>query len=202
MRRPLLRRRPRRTGPRAFTLLEVMIALVITGLVTSIGYATLTSGFDVQRRTAEVRDRVTHQAAAREFLRDALRHAVEGATAGEGWQLATDPTGRTARFAFLTRGIGSRRGASGQWQVVLSARDSVLWLMATSLEASLPPIAFPVADATAMRVTAMSVSDRRWQAGWSDGTRLPSAIAVELLDAADAPIGPPIIARRHALESW
>lgn len=185
-----------------FTLLEVMLALVITGLVTSIGYATLTSGFDVQRRTSEVRERVTAHAAAREFLRDALRHSVDGARSGAGWQLPTDATGRTTRFAFLTRGIGQRRGASGQWQVELSTRDATLWLVATSLDAPLPPIAFPIPEAAALRVTAMGVSDRQWQPGWTDATRLPVAISVELLDAADAPIGPAVIARRQPVEGW
>jgi prepilin-type N-terminal cleavage/methylation domain-containing protein len=187
---------------RGFTLVEVMIALVITGLVTGIGYATLTSGFDVQRRTADVRDQVTQQRAAREFLQDALRHSVDAAARGAGWQLATDSTGRTTRFAFLTRGIGARRGASGLWQVEISARDRTLWLVATSLEAPLPPLAFPLPDAAALRVTAMGVSERRWQPGWSDATRLPTAVAVEWLDATDAPIGPAIIARRQPLEGW
>ena len=68
---------------RAFTLIEVLLALVITGLVVTLAYGTAQAGFDTQARLAEYRVVGESDAVVRSLLSDALRHAVDGVRGGE-----------------------------------------------------------------------------------------------------------------------
>lgn len=182
---------------RGFTLLEVMVALVVTSLVVWLGYATLASAMDTQARTASVREDATARAATQGLLHDALRHAVEGlAPDTEGWRLVRGSTGTTARLAFVTRGIVPPLGASGRWQVVVEPVASGLGVIATSLDAALPPLALRVPDAAAMQVLVRGASDGAWRDQWDDATRLPTAISIRWLDARGTTIGAPLVARR------
>ncbi|MCU0624789.1 MAG: prepilin-type N-terminal cleavage/methylation domain-containing protein [Gemmatimonadaceae bacterium] len=182
---------------RGFTLLEVMVALVVTSLVVWLGYATLASAMDTQARTAVVRDDATARAATRALLHDALRHAVDGLSPdAEGWRLEPAGDGTTRRLAFVTRGIVPPFGASGRWQVVVEPVASGLAMLATSLDAPLPPLAVRLPDAASMQVLARGPGDAAWRDRWDDASRLPTAINVQWRDASGRPVGTPIVARR------
>mgnify|MGYP001810169263 CR=1 FL=1 len=186
-------RRPMRRG---MTLLEVMVALLVTALVVGLGYATLGSAMDTQDRTSAVRDAATSQAAARALLTDALRHVVDGrAIDSEGWHATPATDGTTARLAFVSRGLVSPLGASGRWQVVVAPHEGALWLSAESLDAAAPRLAVRLPNTTAMRLRFRSRTDAGWVSRWDDATRVPLAIEVQWLDAAGQPVGAPFVAR-------
>lgn len=65
-------RRGRRSG---FTLLEVMVAIVVTSIVVVVAYAMAQAGLDARSRIASRLRDVQGSRTARDILRDALRNA-------------------------------------------------------------------------------------------------------------------------------
>src|SRR5215217_2367455 len=68
---------PSMTTRAGFTLIELMVATVVTGLVTSLAYAAVSAGFDTSDRIEQYHTTVEAQAIVRELLLDALRHPTE-----------------------------------------------------------------------------------------------------------------------------
>jgi general secretion pathway protein J len=184
----------RRSG-RGFTLLEVMVALLVTSLVVLLAYATLSAATDTEARVARAHAVARHEAAARALLADALRHAVaEARRDGRTWALESDDAGSTRRFSFVTRGVQVPHGASGRWFVTLYASARDIRLSAVSLddasptlETSLPGVRFSV--------RCFDRAAGAWRDTWPDITRLPDAIDVTLSDSAGRAVGPPVVAR-------
>ncbi len=66
---------PARARPVGFTLLEVMVAFMLTGLVVVVAYAAAQAGIDARTRVTTGLHAVQSSRAAREMLRDALHNA-------------------------------------------------------------------------------------------------------------------------------
>lgn len=184
------------TARRGFTLLEVMVALLVTSLVVGLGYATLASAMDTQSRTADVRRAATTRAAAQALLGDALRHAVEGEAPGaQGWQVTRDASGGVAQWSFVTRGLVPPLGASGRWQVRVTATDARVRIAAVSLDEPAAPLFFDVPDVAGLSVAFRAIGEDAWRDTWDDRTRLPQGMVVTWRDGSDRAIGAPLVVR-------
>ncbi len=169
---------------RGFTLIEVMIALVIGGVVVVLAYSTLRAGLDVEDRVAAARDADESTTALRALLTDAIRHAVAGdARDMKGLHTESDGTGRATRLSFISRGITAPLGGSAAWQVGLSTDSSGVVLDAATLDASRAPLRLTARGTRTFAVRFLAIEDATWRTQWDDPARLPAAVEVRFLDA-------------------
>jgi prepilin-type N-terminal cleavage/methylation domain-containing protein len=175
-----------------FTLLEVMLAIVITGVVALLAYGTASAGFDTRERLQEYRTTTGSEVILRAFLVDALRHPVEpGGLAMNDtlfWiddQLSADGSPADA-VAFLSRGLASPLGASNVWTVKLSTTQAGLRLDAAPNHPSdgIAPITMLVRDVTGLNVEVLDRSaDFQWRPTWDAAGRVPAAVKIEMISA-------------------
>lgn len=184
-----------RRGRGAFTLLEVMVALVVTSVVVLLAYATLSAATDTEARVVRAHRDTRDDAAARALLADAVRHAVaETRRDGRTWALEQAADGTTSRFTFVTRGIQMPHGASGRWFVSVQPTANGVQVVAAPLDDDAPPLLASLAGVS-LSVQCYRQATARWQAEWTDLTRLPDAIAITLMDATGRDVTAPIVAR-------
>lgn len=168
-----------------FTLIEVMIALLVSSVVVLLAYATLRAGLDVQERVTASREADATATAMRAMLSDALRHAVAGdARDARGLHTDADATGRVTAMGFVSRGIMAPLGGSGQWRVGLSSDSEGVTLAATPIGSIGTPLRFTARGARTFAVRFLALEDDAWRGDWNDPSRLPSAVEVRFLDAA------------------
>ena len=169
---------------RGFTLIELMIALVIGGVVVALAYSTLRAGMDVEDRVSAARDADESTTAMRAMLSDAIRHAVAGdARDMRGLHTESDATGHATRLTFISRGITAPLGGGAAWQVGLSADSSGVVLDASSLDAAHAPLHLTSRGARTLAVRFLAIEDATWRTQWDDPARLPAAVEVRFLDA-------------------
>ena len=172
------------TARRGFTLIEVMIALVIGGVVVVLAYSTLLAGMDVQYRVSAARDADASTTAMRAMLSDAVRHAVAGdARDMRGLHTESDGSGRATALRFISRGIAAPLGGSAAWQVALSTDSSGVVLDAAALDGSRAPLHLGSRGAQTFAVRFLAIEDGSWRTRWDDPARLPAAVEVRFLDA-------------------
>jgi prepilin-type N-terminal cleavage/methylation domain-containing protein len=181
---------------RGFTLIEVMLALVISGVVVTLGYSTLQAGMDVERRITSARNSDQHMTVMRALLGDALRHAVPGDAVAEH-RMRTVPgvDGTTAQLAFVSRGIVTPHGGTAPWFVTLTTDSAGVTMDARAVDAGAAPLRLRISDARTFVVRFKAREDLDWQPTWDDAARLPLAIEVRFLarDGRDAVA--PVVAR-------
>ena len=180
---------------RGFTLIEIMVALVVTGLVVSLAYATLQAGFDTSERMTNAQLGDEREIVARTMLSNALRHAVPGTIGGEPvFVLLDDARGDGLRF--LTRGVSEPLGAGELWEVsLLPGSDGALF--------GAHQVGNPSRSFTTLlrRVNALSVRVRGrdfrdgWLETWNAPDRSPAAVSISFLHADGRVIGAPLMAR-------
>lgn len=180
---------------RAFTLIEVMVALVVTGLVVSIAYATVQAGFETSDRLTAAQRGVESELVAREMLSRAIRHALPGAIGGQPvFVLRNGPLGD--ELAFRTRGIAEPNGASDVWELELVADAGGVRFTGRavadpnrSFSALLPRI-----HRIDVRVRGRDFRDG-WFEDWPFVDRSPVVVAIGFLDANDRPVDALLVAR-------
>jgi prepilin-type N-terminal cleavage/methylation domain-containing protein len=181
---------------RGFTLIEVMLALVISSVVVTLGYSTLQAGVDVESRIAVAREADQHMTAMRAVLGDALRHAVAGdGIADQQLRIASGADGRTAMLAFVSRGIVAPQGGTARWFVTLTTDTAGVTFDARPLDAGAVPLRIRVAAARTFAVRFKAREDLDWQTTWDDSARLPLAIEVHFLGRDGRDAVAPVIAR-------
>lgn len=195
----------RRTADRAaFTLVEVMIALVVSGLVASLAYAAAQAGFDTDARVTELRDGLTRDGVVRAVLTDALRHQVEGVRGGaEVFELhdRVDADGRGAdSLVTTTRGIESPMGAAATWQVSAWREGNSLRIAGIPLgnaATGTPPFETSLEGVTEFDVRALGRGlSARWREEWPDRDQAPDAVALRIMHTGSRGSDEPIVVRR------
>lgn len=183
-----------------FTLVEVLLALVITSVVITLAYGTVRAGTDTGDRAARVRSGVQARGAAREFLADAFRHALIGVPSGPAVFELTDGTGPDGlphdELRFLTRGVLSPFGAGELWSVRLSADSIVVVDAITERPSADGRIAatFPGARGLDIRVLPAG-AEAPWRDIWDDAGQAPRAVSVSFVGADGRADGPPLVVR-------
>jgi prepilin-type N-terminal cleavage/methylation domain-containing protein len=185
----------------AFTLLEVVVVIAITGIVALVAYGTAAAGFDTDRRLERVRTGIEARAIIRDLLVDALRHPSPGGGSAMNDVLfeiddAVDARGRpTDAVRFRSRGLTSLGGATASWAVTLEPRAAGLRVRAEPIGSS-GAVAWDavLADVRGLDVRVRSrTDDSLWSDGWDALGRTPAAVRLEFLAESGAPAGPPLV---------
>jgi prepilin-type N-terminal cleavage/methylation domain-containing protein len=195
------------TNRGGFTLIEVMVALVVTGLVTSLAYAAVAAGFDTSDRIERYRTTVEAQAIVRELLIDALRHPTEqgGAAMNDVLFVLDDATRADGlpvdRIQFFSRGVTPPLGASDQWSVTLGPVDDGVRLVATSLarDEAVIDVLLPSVRGLEVRVLERT-ADSLWLERWDVTGRVPAAVALTFFGGPEDASGPAMVVH-SALET-
>ena len=171
---------------RGFTLVEVLVALIVTGLVVSLAYATLRGGLDIQQRLSVQEANDEALTTVRSMLRDALRHALPGVPGGpETFALQDRVTaaGEPAdSLAFLSRGVVPPFGTSGAWRVSVCVGEGGLQMTATPVSAGTGvPQRATVPTVTSLDIRAIGRGVlASWTSGWPDAGVAPQAVTLAL----------------------
>lgn len=172
--------------PLGFTLLEVAVALVITGLVVTLAYATVQGGLDTRDRLDLERNEREALVTVRAMVRDALRHALPGVPGGDAVFTLTKRTTSDGRpsdsLTFYSRGVGQPLGTGRAWRVSLSVHDSSLRFVALPQDAGeLAPIVATAPAVTSLEVAAVGRGIlAAWRADWPDNGVAPQAVSLAL----------------------
>jgi len=184
-------------GRAGFTLLELIVALVLAGVVALLVYGASAAAFDTQDRLEERRLALRSVQAWRATLEDALRNARPAPTYQDTafWlDDRTDIGGRPRdRISFLTAGGLPPLTADSDWRVTVTATEQGLTLLAQPVGALVPArriVGVP-------GITGLQVRVREFtpELAWSDTWRFPRLVprAIELTYWSDAgPVGPPV----------
>ena len=186
----------------AVTLIEVLVALVVTGLVVTLAYGTAQAGFDTDARLASYRDTSESDAVVQTLLFDALRHAVDGVRGGDAVfdltdrQLADGTPNDSLRFS--TRGVVPPLGTSGAWSVSVWSSDEGLHLSAVPESAAPSPLSPVRAHLAGVRGFDVRIIGRglaaRWSDRWTDRDVAPDAVSYALVYGEG--LGPRTVVRR------
>ena len=182
-----------------FTLIEVMIALVISGIVALLSFGTMQAGFDSRDRLDRYRRNAESVATMRAFLVDALRHPADAGAAGYPAFEMNPPAGANGLNAgalrFVSRGVTSPLGAGARWLVTVAAASDGLHFSAEPLDdATLGRIASVVPAIKSMRVQVMAEGTQpEWRDDWTSTRQTPAAVRLEMTGADGAPVGAPLV---------
>jgi prepilin-type N-terminal cleavage/methylation domain-containing protein len=184
-----------------FTLLEVVVALVLTGLVSSIALAAVQAAYALDERLEEHRVGGEAQTIVRALLLDALRHPPEeGGAAMNDMLLELDDRVSASGLPadgvrFLSRGVTPPLGTSETWAVSLTTLDEGVRLRAAPVGVSATaPIEAWIGAANGLSVCVLyRVGDREWSDRWDVAGRVPAAVEVVFLTASGVPAFPPLV---------
>ena len=173
----------------AFTLLEVVVALVITGMVALVAYAALDAGIATRGRIDGPLRAHTDGLAARAMLADAMRHIVEHddaealvADAGNGGDVLT----------FYSRGLAEPFGASSLWRVQVHGAT----IAAAPIDKVAPLLVSELPGVQAIHVSTLTPDG--WHPGPVAHGQSPQAMRVEFEPVAGQTAMAPLIVAMQA----
>lgn len=190
-----------------FTLIELMVAIVLTGMVALLTYASASAGFSTSDRLGRYHTAIESQAIVRSLLLDALRHPVGGGGAAMNEVLftiadATDSDGLPVDgLRFISRGVLPPLGTSEGWDVALTPSAGGVRLVARSIDAEEAGVEILLPDVRGLDVRVLDrSSDSTWLDRWEVLGRAPAAVSLAFLDRRGSPTGPRIVVH-SALEA-
>jgi len=182
----------RRSG---FTLVEVMVGVVVTGIVALLVYGAMRTAADTEARLADGRLAARGEMAWRAFVADAVRGVRKGRDYDEPTFLVqdgVDPDGHPAdRLVLVTTASVPPLAIGADWRVFIAAGREGLVAEATPLGRSTGArTLWAPEDLTGMDVQALVGG--RWVGAWSGGPSLPRALRITFWTA-DGPRGVPLV---------
>ena len=144
------------TMRRGFTLLELLVALVLTSVVALLVYGSAQAGAEAQQRLRDNELSLQRARALRATLQDALRNVRPVTRVGESTLVVArgvDARGRPRdRLSFITAG-GLPPLAGSDWEVTLQPTRRGLELFAAALDVRAPArVLGPIPGVTGLRV--------------------------------------------------
>ena len=187
----------RRRAPRGFTLLEVLVALVVTAMVVTLAYGAARAGLDTEARLTERRTADEATIAWRTLLGDAVRHVDRGVAETDAvFELRGPARGGADTLRLISRGVVAPLGTGARWLVQAAPTpDGVLLVASPVADAAQPPVRVLVREARGLDVSVLAYAGGTWTRGWSRTAAAPAAVAVRLVDARGAALGPALVAR-------
>ncbi|MBL0171420.1 MAG: prepilin-type N-terminal cleavage/methylation domain-containing protein [Gemmatimonadaceae bacterium] len=171
----------RRTG---FTLLEVILALMLTAVSVTIAGSALRTATVARERIAEHRDTLEREGRLRAMLTDMLRHAPSAESVDEPLlRVRRTPTGST-ELVFLSQGVQAPFGTGRLWRVSLRVADAGVVLDAQPIGAAVERTSL---HATVGSLHALSVrllehgggiGGAQWREDWPLVQSRPASIAI------------------------
>jgi len=178
------------TRASGFTLLEVMVAIVLTSLIVLLAYGAAQVSYDAHARlTADLRA-LQQARALRELLQDALRSA-------RAPQRPRDPlfTLHAGRLSFVTAGGGPPLDPDYDWLLTIGAGSGGLELSAIPVgRAPAAVVTIRVPGVTRWDVRARLAGASGWLEEWPMTTVLPSAVSIAMWHDS-TPVGLPLQVR-------
>jgi prepilin-type N-terminal cleavage/methylation domain-containing protein len=178
---------------RGMTLIELMVALVVAGLVTLLASTTLSAARDVEARVLSASDDGDSMTQLRTLLGDAVRHAVIAESGGV--RVVLQPDGRVQALQFETRGVDRPSGAGTLWTVTLRVDSAGTVLDADPVGDVRPRLRARARTVHGIRAQFMAPGESVWRATWDDATTLPAAVEVTWLARDGRHLGVPLVAR-------
>ncbi len=183
----------RASRPRGFTLLEVLLALMLTAIAVAIAGSALRTATFARQRIAAHRESLERESRLRSTLTDMLRHAPRAESVEEPLLRVVRKQSGASALVFLSQGVRAPFGTGPTWRVTLHVADSGLVLDArpigaaretTSLHALVPSIQ---ALSIQLLERGGGLSAPRWRADWPLVQSRPVMIALDFGDAAARP---------------
>ena len=172
-----------------FTLIEVIVALVITGLIALSAYAAMDAGLATREHLdGSLRDR-EQGIIARGVLENALRHRVDHGPEGES--IVRDAVGGGDAIAFETRGVMPPYGGSGLWRMEVHGAT----LSAHPVDAPGPELRTVMAGVQSIRVSALN--DEGWHVGAQSVNSRTLAVRMEFMAPSGEQSIPSLIVQLH-----
>lgn len=164
---------------RAFTLLEVIVAITIAGIIALAARAALVAGMDTEERVQLHTTSSEGDARFRSLLTDALRHMTDSPAPGLTPFAVRDTVvdGRPSQGAeFYSRGLGFPAGTGAILRVIVAASSGGLTITALRADGSV------VMRGAAPSLGGMSVRAKtpagQWLEGWPQTLQVPVAVAL------------------------
>lgn len=168
---------------RGFTLLELLLALLLTAVAVAIAGSALRTAQIARERVSAHRDRGEKEARVREMLTDMLRHAPAAELFDEPlMQLRRNDAGDD-RLVFLSQGVRQPFGAGHSWRVEVWTHDSTLSVSATpvGVASGEMPLLTTIASDSKLRVEFLDragVAASTWREDWPVEQTRPAMIAL------------------------
>jgi prepilin-type N-terminal cleavage/methylation domain-containing protein len=165
---------PLRLGPTGYTLLEILVAVVLTSLVALIAYGALHMSLGARERLGvamadEQRSRVT-----RELLADVLRNMRTPQRQGD-----TTFTLGGDTLMVVAAGGGPPLDADCDWRVTITPDAGGLRFIATPVgRAPMAEVVFRLPGVTRMDVRVLAPTGSEWLDTWPASMVVPRAIAI------------------------
>lgn len=182
--------RSRVRGPSGFTLLEVMLAIVLTSLVVLLAYGAARVSYDAQARLSSHLRELQETRAVREVLKDALRNARAPQRPG-------DPlfTVHEGQLSFVTAGGGPPFDPDYDWLLTIGPGSGGLELSGIPVGHAPPaPVAVRVPSVTRWDVRVRAAGSAQWLREWPATPVLPQIVAITLWHDSE-PVGSPLFVR-------
>ncbi len=177
----------------AFTLIELIVGITLTGTVALLAYGTVQAGLDSAERLDRYRLSGESVALVRSLIGDALRHPSDP-PAGEGASFEMMRYGESDALRFVSRGVSGPLGAGGLWRVEIRPSGHGIELSATSLDGGASPITGNVPALRSMSVRVRrAADDTGWQNYWESIRQFPTAVEISFRDSLGAIAGPQLI---------
>lgn len=173
------------TRQRGFTLIEVIVALVVTGLIALSAYAAMDAGLVTREHLdGTLRDRAQGMI-ARGMLENGLRHLV--ARGADEVPIGRDGVDIGEALAFDTRGVLPPLGGSGLWRMEVHGAT----LSARPIDAGGPTLQTAMAGVRSIRVSALD--DAGWHVGAQSLNTRTLALRVDFLAQSGQPPIPTLV---------
>ncbi len=164
-----------------FTLLEVIVAITVTGLSLTTAGMALSAARNTAARIQTHEARTEADSRVRALLTDMLRHAPL-AEQVDAPLLVVDRTIGTPALRFLSTGVREPYGTGAVWQVEVSLRDSTLEVRATPTgrDIGAAPLVATLSPVTRLDMRVLehgaAMSSPAWRADWPLAQDRPRAI--------------------------
>ena len=178
---------PRREA--GFTLLEVIVALILTSLVVMLAYGAARVSFDAKARLGAERRTLQGQRAARQMLADALRNVQPPIDpADPPFELQGD------RLSFVAAGGAPPLDPDYDWLISVAPAGDRVALVAKPLgNAPVQQVSFILPDVTRWDVRVLVPGKTvGWLREWPAGRRMPKAVEMRFWKDS-LPLGDPLL---------
>ncbi len=168
---------------RGFTLLELLVAIVLAGVVALLVYGTSRAAFDTETRLAASRRDWQSQRAMRTLLEDALRNArppLRPGDPGGAFQLHAQTSERGVprdRLTFVTRGGFPPLTGDADWRMTVEATPAGVSVSAVPLGVrAAARVAGLLPGVTGVEIRVQSPGGGPWIRQWAFPAAFPRAV--------------------------
>ncbi len=176
------------SGVKGFTLLEVIVAVLLTSLVVVLGFSAAKVSFDGSARLGLNLRTLQSGRAARQVLGDALRNAQPPQQpTDQGFQLQND------RLTFVAAAGASPLDPDYDWLINVGPADGRVEFVARPLGHAPPAeVRFTLPQVTRWDVRVMVAGNTAgWLREWPSGTMMPRAVEMSFWNDS-LQLGPPL----------